>query len=362
MSESKSDMTPRERTGFWTDVLAFHVLAWLVYAVVYQIEVLRLDRPPDYWQVVLVAAVSGSLSSVVLWLLYSRIRRWRLFSKIAVAFGASSILAIGWTLVRHLYFNYAYLHGSQAEPLVSLGSVLHSLNALLFWSALYFFYDHYRLARQNEVRSLRAESLARENQLKLLSYQLNPHFLFNVLNSIATMSLKKDSDSAHGMTVKLAEFLRYTLHSQPWRKVTLGEELDSIQRYLDIQSARFGEQLDVRRDVPVELLDRRLPNLILQPLVENAIKHTVNRGADTVRIRIRIRVRQQNGELWVEIENSMEEGAAEQIESNGAGQGLSNVRERLEAYYGEAATCHTARTSNSFTAVLCIPMDMEMPR
>lgn len=337
----------------WTYVLVFHVLAWLVYGIVYYAEV-RSDRPADYWQVVLAASVSGSLLCGVLAAIYLRVQRRSLLAKVATAFLASLLMASLWAVLRNAFFDYVYAPGRSDHPLLTVGSVMHGLNALLFWSALYFFYDNYRLARENEIRSLRAESLARENQLKLLSYQLNPHFLFNVLNSIAAMSLKNDSRAAHDTTVKLAEFLRYTLDSEPWRRVSFAEELECIGRYLDIQKSRFEDRLHVSFDISPELRDARVPNLILQPLIENAIKHTIAAGAATVRIEVSARV--LGHKLLIEIDNSIFEPASQAPAENGAGWGLSNVRERLGAYFGDQAGMRTSRSDDRYRVTLELPL------
>lgn len=338
----------------WVHLLVFHGVVWLVYGAVYYTEV-RAARPPDYWQVVLVAAVAGSLLSGLLALAYVRVRRRTMFVKVVTALGASLAAAALWAIVRNLFFDYVYAPGRSDAPLLTIPSVMHGLNALLFWSTLYFLYDHYRLARENEIRSLRAESLARENQLKLLSYQLNPHFLFNVLNSIAAMSLKNDSRAAHDTTVKLAEFLRYTLDSEPWRKVTFAEELECIGRYLDIQASRFEDRLDVRFDIPPELRDARVPNLILQPLIENAIKHTIAAGAAAVSIDVRARV--EHDKLLIEVANSVIAPAAATSAENGTGWGLSNVRERLDAYFGNQATVSTDHSPQRYRVALALPLE-----
>ena len=340
--------------SLWIYVLVFHGLAWLVYGAVYYAEV-RNDRPSDYWQVVLVATLSGSVLSGLLATIYVRVRHRPLLMKVAIAFAASVLMAAAWAVLRNLFYDHVYAPGRSNAPLLTIGALMHGLNALLFWSALYFFYDNYRLARENEIRSLRAESLARENQLKLLSYQLNPHFLFNVLNSIAAMSLKNDSQSAHDTTVKLAEFLRYTLDSEPWRKVSFAEELECIGRYLDIQASRFEDRLEVRFHVPAALHEARVPNLILQPLIENAIKHTIAAGAAAVLIEVR--ARKSRHKLMIEVENSASGAGMPETCENGPGWGLSNVRERLHAYFGERAQMRTSASRDRYVVTLELPLE-----
>lgn len=338
----------------WRYITVFHGLAWLVYGAVYYADV-RLSRPPDYWQVVLVATVSGSLLCGLLAVAYATVRQQSLLVKVAVALAASLSVAVLWSLTRQLFFNDWYAPGQTSEPLLSVRSTVHSLNALLFWSALYFFYDSYRLARDSEIRSLRAESLARESQLKVLSYQLNPHFLFNVLNSISAMSLKNDNTAAYDTTVRLAEFLRYALHGEPWRKVPLSQELECVERYLDIQLSRFEDRLTVDYDVPSELLSATVPNLILQPLIENAIKHTIESGLASVHIEIRAST--SRGKLCIDVDNSTDGTTSWQPAENGVGLGLSNVRGRLNAYYGEAAAMDTDRTSDRYSVQLMLPLE-----
>lgn len=339
-------------------MLVFHVLAWLVYGIVYYAEV-RGDRPPDYWQVVLAATVSGSLLCGMLAAIYVWVRHRPLLEKIVTALIASLATASLWAVLRNLFFDYIYEPGHGDAPLLTVGSVMHGLNALLFWSALYFFYDHYRLARENEIRSLRAESLARKNQLKLLSYQLNPHFLFNVLNSIAAMSLKNDSRAAYDTTVKLAEFLRYTLDSEPWRRVSFAEELQCIERYLDIQTSRFEDRLQVHFDVPAALRDARVPNLILQPLIENAVKHTIANGAASVRVEVKAHA--EGRKLLIEVANSLAEPRLPPPAENASGWGLSNVRERLGAYFGDQASMTTSRSGDRYLVTLELPLERTGP-
>ncbi|MCG8436390.1 MAG: histidine kinase [Gammaproteobacteria bacterium] len=337
----------------------FHLLAWMVYAAVYYEEVIRYQKPADYWQIVLVAAVSGSLLCWCMALVYLRVRHRNLLVKSMTAIGASLLAALAWVAVRNIFFDYVYAPADVSRPLLDLGGVFRGVNALLFWSALYFVYDNYKIAKQNQIQTLTAQSLARDNQLKLLSYQLNPHFLFNVLNSIATMVLKHDSKAAHDTIVKLSDFLRYTLYSEPWRKVTLEQELKCAGQYLEIQMVRFQDRLQVNYDVPKELHKTKVPNLILQPIIENAIKHTITDSAGSVQIAIKAAVEGNN--LKVTVLNNLPSAPPTKQDNaeNSQGWGLANVRERLQAYYAGNAALEIERQAEGYGVTLFIPYEVQ---
>jgi signal transduction histidine kinase len=188
-------------------------------------------------------------------------------------------------------------------------------------------------ARQEEAERLeeRAESLESqltEARLEALRMQLNPHFLFNTLHAVSTL-VDRDPAGVRRMIARLSELLRHVLDEEAPQEVPLSEELDFLEDYLEIQSIRFQGDLDTRIDVPPDLRDAQVPNLILQPVVENAIKH----GASQVRGvgRIDIRGRRNGGRLVLTVEDNGPGVPAAQED----GLGLRNVRARLEALYGD---------------------------
>jgi two-component system LytT family sensor kinase len=149
---------------------------------------------------------------------------------------------------------------------------------MLVWSALYFGIKYYLLSQEEKQRYLKAVSMAHEAQLKMLRYQLNPHFLFNTLNAISTLILDKDTQLANSMVMKLSRFLRYSLDNDPMQQVTVAEEIESLQLYLDIEKVRFGERLTLHFSVTPDAQDALMPSLLLQPLVENSIKYAVSQS------------------------------------------------------------------------------------
>ncbi len=197
-----------------------------------------------------------------------------------------------------------------------------------------FFDSRERLTKQSIELAQLNEQLA-QAQLSALRRQIEPHFLFNALNSIAGLIRENKSSEAITMLVSLSDFLRHTLSESNRREVPLSEELDFVKQYLAAQKARFAERLKLSIDVPRELQDAAIPNLILQPLVENAIKHGIEKRKDGGSVRIA--ARSQDNQLRISVSNdgpSFEPGC----ETLSTGVGVANVRARLKALYGDAAS------------------------
>jgi two-component sensor histidine kinase len=226
------------------------------------------------------------------------------------------------------------------------------LYLLLAWCGGYLG-TKFAFAMQHErEQALRARAAAQQAQLRMLCYQLNPHFLFNALNTLSTRMVERNDAEGEQMIDALAGFLRYSLDADPEQDVSLREELDATQRYLAIEQARFDSRLRVSWDVDAEALRARVPGLVLQPLVENAIKHAVAPREEGGHIGIHARIEQDV--LTIEIRD---DGAgSDDYGTRGAGRGvgLGNVRERLQVRYGtrqrfEVARCEPAGTCARLT-------------
>lgn len=234
---------------------------------------------------------------------------------------------------------------------------------LVYWIILTVWHaNHWR--RMSYEREMRAADLERrmvEAQLLALRMQLNPHFLFNTLNAIANL-LRRDLDAAERMLVRLSELLRRALDSSDAAEVSLEQELDFLDRYVEIEQLRFGDRLEFVRDISPETRGARIPNLILQPLVENAIKHGVEPCAR--KGRIEIRAMRSNGSLRVEIQDSGNgiHGRSGEDGTAGTGIGLANTRARLQGMYGTNCRFEMAdRPDQGFTVSLDIPFRTEDP-
>lgn len=209
---------------------------------------------------------------------------------------------------------------------------------ILMWSVLYFCFKYYQLFQLEKTKSLRSEALAHEAQLRMLRYQLNPHFLFNTLNAISTLVLLKDTETANSMLTKLSQFLRYSLDNDPLEQVALSYELSSVRLYLDIEKVRFEERMQVEVDIAPEAEQALVPSMLLQPLIENAIKHAIARSEEGGCIRIA--ACKKGDKLIIQVEDDgpgIEDINALNGNQNGpGGVGLKNIRNRLKEVYGSA--------------------------
>ncbi|MGI9105012.1 MAG: sensor histidine kinase [Pyrinomonadaceae bacterium] len=204
--------------------------------------------------------------------------------------------------------------------------------------------DYYQNFRAVEVKASELRAQLAQAQLRALKMQLHPHFLFNTLNSISAL-LHRDAEAADQMVARLGDFLRLTLENSGDQEVTLEQEMEFLRCYLEIETVRFHDRLTVETEIEPQTLAARVPNLILQPLVENAIRHGISRQSAPGRLAIRAALR--NGRLLMQVEDNgpglslMSEGAttttsagSPQTRTFAGGLGLANTRARLEHLYG----------------------------
>jgi hypothetical protein len=209
------------------------------------------------------------------------------------------------------------------------------------WSAFYIAMLAQSEAHGAQRRAVDAEAAAQAAQVRALRYQVNPHFLFNTLNSLSSLVMTGRSDRAETMLLALSTFFRTSLSLDPSADVTLAEEIDLQRLYLDIEKARFPDRLHVEIDVPVDLEQARLPALLLQPIIENAIKYGVSKSRKAVLIRIEAR-HLDHERMVLEVSNKLKNGGRELLPAathEGTGLGLANVSQRLEARFGTKASC-----------------------
>lgn len=203
---------------------------------------------------------------------------------------------------------------------------------------------------EKNAREARLESVVKETELKMLRSQINPHFLFNSLNSISYLTIT-DPEKARDMVVKLSEFMRYSLSRKDEQPVTLRSELENLRLYLDIEKVRFGDKLSIEEVIQDECLDFRIPVMLLQPLYENAVKHGVYESTETVKITTRARMTE--GYLEIIVSNNFNPAPSVK---KGTGTGLSNVARRMELFYGNQASMNTSKENNIFTISLYMPV------
>ena len=229
------------------------------------------------------------------------------------------------------------------------------------WTAFYMAMLAQADALRVQRRLADAESAAQAAQVRALRYQVNPHFLFNTLNSLSSLVMTGRSDRAEAMLLALSTFFRTSLSFDPMADVTLAEEIDLQRLYLDIEKARFPDRLQVEIDVPTGLEHSRLPALILQPIVENAIKYGVSKSRKAVVVRIEAR-HLGDGRMVLEVSNRLKHGGKDQLPAathEGTGLGLANVCQRLEARFGHRASCRYGPiASGGFKVALTMPVEI----
>ena len=230
----------------------------------------------------------------------------------------------------------------------------------LAWSAFYLAIRAQAASLAAQRRVAAAESAAQAAQVRALRYQVNPHFLFNTLNSLSSLVMTGRADRAEAMLLALSTFFRTSLSLDPGADVTLAEEIELQKLYLDIEMARFPDRLNVDIDVPVELQRAMLPALILQPIVENAIKYGVSKSRKAVVISIAARPL-GDGRMILDISNRLKHGGKDELPAathEGTGLGLDNVCQRLEARFGNRANCRFGpMAAGGYKVSLTLPIE-----
>lgn len=318
---------------FWTAQL----LGWGAYAAAKY--VMSHAAYPSVGRVLLLVGI-GLVVSLPLRPLYRRLRIRGVSQPLtlAVAVAASFGLANVWLLLYD-----GLLHWSGALPFEGWESyskgVLNKTPVLLAWSALYLGLKHRQDLLAERDRARRATALATEAQLEMLRYQLQPHFLFNALNSLRAL-IAENPAKAREMVTELSGFLRYSLFPVVSADVGLGEEIASIRRYLALEQVRYEERLQVEYHLEHAAVSRRVPSFLLYPLAENAVKYGIRTSPVPLRLRIaastdgpRLLVEIANTGCWCGDRNGNGDASGVGPIDHGAGVGLANVRQRLERLY-----------------------------
>ena len=316
---------------FWL----LNVAGWVGYVATSYIGALFYEKPQTYFKLISAVAIMGFLMSLVMRLACRKLWQRPPASMALGTLVACYVMALFW----RLYSNILYLDWIetkwQPDGLMDYFSgVMSSFYVLLCWSGLYFGIRYYQQLQMQTEQTLRANSAAHEAQLKMLRYQLNPHFLFNTLNAISTLILDRANETANLTVSKLSDFLRYTLDNDPKNQVTLRKELEAIDLYLEIEKVRFGDRLTVQREIETAAQDALVPSLILQPLIENAIKYAVTPRVDGGCVRLSAKIRGDKLLLTLADDGP----GLKQQQSNATsstGVGLINTRERLQELYGD---------------------------
>jgi signal transduction histidine kinase len=282
---------------------------------------------------IIIESIVGYCITLLLSTLYGVYRTLGRFTGVLLSvltLGAATFL---YSLLDAFSFGFIKNAAPGVDLALLLGSVFLNFTVLAGWSALYFGINFYLIVEDQIDQMRDLEVQASSAQLAMLRYQLNPHFLFNTLNSISTLVLLKQTERANVMLSRLASFLRYTLANEPTAHVTIAQEVETLKLYLDIEKMRFEDRLRPKFDIDPAAEKARLPSLLLQPLVENAIKYAVTPKEDGAEICVAVRLAGDRVQIGVS-----DTGPGLQPTKNrpslSTGVGIANIRERLAQAYG----------------------------
>ncbi len=355
--------------AFWNLQLAGWGGAFLLRAV----SALANGQPLDLLAVILVTTITGFSISLVLSVIYRQlISKQPLFT-----WGTTAMVLVGAVILHgtiDAWVQGIYYAGTSettfAQRFIGLSYI--PLTLLGGWSALYYAINYFLTVEQQAGRLERLEAQATSAQLAMLRYQLNPHFLFNTLNSISTLVLLKQTEPANAMLTRLSGFLRHTLVAEPGSQVTLEQEVETLQLYLDIERMRFEERLRTHFAIEQEALQAKLPSMLLQPLIENAIKYAVSPQEEGASISLSARV--VGGRLKIAIEDTgpgTDRAIPDELfdfatgrpgETMSTGVGLANIRNRLTQAYGKDHRFETqSDPAGGFSVLIEIPFQPSTP-
>lgn len=328
----KLDYLIRDRRRlFWV----LNITGWAGYTLAAWLGALAHEKPESYFAVIVATAVTGFLITLPMRLLFRRLWDCALVKLAISMIAACYVLAFGWRWLQNfLYYDWVKNSWQPEHFMDYVSGVMGSFYILLCWSGLYFGIKYYQQLQEQTEQTLKATAAAHQAQLKMLRYQLNPHFLFNTLNAISTLILDGANDTANKAVSGLSDFLRYTLDNDPMSRVTLGSELKALDLYLEIEKVRFGDRLIIEKSIEAGAQSALVPSLILQPLVENAIKYAISPSEDGGTLKISARVQRET--LVMQLADT---GPGLGNGNNGGkscGVGLQNIRERLQQLYGDS--------------------------
>ena len=338
--------------AFWN----LHSAGWGGATALYAVTVIANGQPLSFLVPVLISAVTGYSVTLILSVVYRYVIEKRPF----VTWGTTLFAVMSATLL------YAYIdtwvvqtirEGADQTPFAQLllGALFKDGLLIGAWSALYYAINYFVRAEEQADQMMRLEAQATSAQLTMLRYQLNPHFLFNTLNSISTLVLLKQTDQANAMLSRLSSFLRFTLINEAAAKVPLTQEIETLKLYLDIEKMRFEERLRTFFTIEPAVQGALVPSLLLQPLVENAIKYAVTPKEEGADISVVAQLVGQRVRITVsDTGPGLQPGQQDFTLSTGVG--MANTRERLLQAYGDDQRFeHYVKAGGGFEVLLELP-------
>jgi signal transduction histidine kinase len=332
------------------------------------ISAIANGQPWSFFVLVLIEGITGFSISLVMSVIYRKL----INQKPLITWGATALVLAAAVSAYAFIDGWIFAIYRQSDvsfATLFLGVFYLTLTLLGAWSALYYEINFYLQLEAQTDQLARLEMQATSAQLEMLRYQLNPHFLFNTLNSISTLVLLRQTEPANAMLTRLSSFLRHTLVNEPGGKVTVREEIETLKLYLDIERMRFEQRLRTEFKVEPAAANACLPSLLLQPVVENAIKYAVSPLEEGAKISISARLVGRRLRITVSdtgpgLQNAQGSASlAHLIAGSGGGPsstgvGLANIRDRLAQAYGDDHVFEIRTPAQGgFTVVIEIPFE-----
>jgi len=346
--------------AFWN----LQLLGWAAWLGLRGVSGLANGQPFTFLIPQTISAITGFSLTLILSVCYRALINRRPLLMWGVSFGLAGLATALWAFIDAWVAQIQNPASEAGFTSLLLGAVYIDATSLGAWSALYFAINYFLQLEEQNDRMLRLEAQAASAQLAMLRYQLNPHFLFNTLNSISTLVLLKQSEPANAMLSRLSAFLRYTLANEPTAQVTLAQEIETLKLYLDIEKMRFEDRLRPHFAIDPAVARARLPSLLLQPLIENAIKYAVTPQEDGADITISAQLAGQNVRITVSDTGSGLSGETTDpttgLATESTGVGLANIRDRLAQAFGDQQRFDAQMgAEGGFTVVIEFPFQPE---
>lgn len=333
-TENSSQLATQDPCGAMQAAFRLNIVYWVCMFLAdsllgYFINIDPLESAPLK---VVLFGISAMMTYLMASLLFRLRHQLSFLLKALLCFLMSAVAAPIYTTLD--FINYVicqYPKPVAFDPTYSGYTLIEAAAMMFGWSCLFVaVLDNFEVVeRERQLAEVRREAL--NAQMQALRYQINPHFLFNTLNSIAGLIEEGASTRAERMVLALSNFMRKTLALDPMQDVTLGAEIALQEEYLAIERERFSDRMTFMIDVPLEIFNARVPSLILQPLIENAVKHGV--GASSTRVDITLKAYREDNRLYLIVENDIPPAGMTKHQPIGMQVGLQNVAKRLAAHF-----------------------------
>ena len=329
---------------------------WLAYALLTELMIKMPSSEP--WVIhlphLLLDTVSGFCITLLLRALYAKFRQRQAVVSAGLHIVCLLTASVIWTQLK--WHSLQWFYGSWWQPMTGFDFgtwTSASLTMLATWTAGYYGIKMYLDNAEQRHQAAEALHLAKESQLKMLRYQLNPHFMFNSINAICTLILKQHNANAVAMLEKLCDFLRYSVYTDPLAKITVQEEIAILQTYLDLEQCRFQSGLKVQIQADDDCYAALMPSLLLQPLVENALKHGIDQQHGVV---ITVIFKQVAHQLHISVSDTGSGFNLSAMASKGIG--IKNCQDRLQLIYPQSSDFTLENDENGGARVtIAIPLE-----